>query len=116
MKKILLVIFSICIVFKTNAQTYVALMPAFYTGAGTAAARSAFNVEVGKHWDVFSVGLDIGKINLAKKYGNDTTWFAKVRPNLSVFQQGKFTSRLGFLITPNGLRFSMALRHSTTAY
>ena len=69
-------------------------MPAFYTSAGTAAQRASFNIEVGKHWEVFSVGLDIGKINLASKSGIDTTWFAKVRPNLSVFQQGKFTNTL----------------------
>ena len=95
MKKITLVLLFLSASFISKAQFYASLMPGFYTGSGTVAQRSTFDVEFGKQWDVFSLGLDIGKINLAPKATPiDTTWYTEIRPNLNVFQQGKFTNTL----------------------
>lgn len=69
-------------------------MPGLYTNPGTFAQRSTIDLEIGRQWDVFSLGLDIGKTNLAKKAPKDTTWYLEFRPNLNVFQQGIFTNTL----------------------
>jgi hypothetical protein len=76
------------------ARFYVSAMPAFYTRAGNTAERFTFAVEVGKQWDVFSLGIDIGKTKLTRQYGRDTTWYVELRSNLNVFQTGKFTNTL----------------------
>jgi len=78
----------------TNAQYYVAFMPAFYTSAGSTGQRFTWDLEVGKQWDVFSIGLDVGKTNLAPKAPRDTTWYVGARTNLNVFQQRRFTNTL----------------------
>ena len=74
------------------AQTYVALAPALTNDAGTLAGKANLAFEVGKQWDVFSAGLDLGKTSLGKMHGNDTSLYLELRPNLNVFQQGKFTN------------------------
>lgn len=79
---------------QVRSQAYVSLMTGLYTNPGTFGQRSTADVEVGKQWDVFSMGLDIGKTNLAPKHVKDTTWYLEVRPNLNVFRQGIFTNTL----------------------
>ncbi len=74
------------------AQTYVAVAPALTNDAGTLAGKSNFAVEIGKQWDVFSAGLDLGKTSLGGMHGRDTSMYLELRPNLNVFQQGKFTN------------------------
>jgi len=78
------------------SQTYVSVMPSLYTGAGSFAQRSSCDFEIGKQWDAFSAGLDIGKTSFVKKQRNakDSTWDIELRPNLNIFQQGKFTNTL----------------------
>ena len=39
----------------------------------------------------FSLGLDLGKTSLGKVTGRDTTVYSELRPNLNIFQEGKFT-------------------------
>jgi len=93
MKKVLLAI-SLLLFNKSNAQTYVAFEPTFYNIPGTIADRSNISIELGHQWEVFSLGFDIGKTNMNKTYGKDTTTYFELRPNLNVFQQGKFTNTL----------------------
>ena len=92
MKKITLLSFVLFFAFQSNAQTYVSFAPALTNTAGSLAEKSNINVEVGKQWDVFSLGLALGKTTLSKKYGRDTSTYLELRPNLNVFQQGKFTN------------------------
>lgn len=74
------------------SQTYISLVPCLTNDAGTLAEKSNVSFEVGRQWDVFSIGLDIGKTSLGKVKGRDTTAYLEIRPNLNVFQQDKFTN------------------------
>jgi len=76
----------------TFGQTYIALNPSFYTGQGTVQQRTNLTLEAGRQWGPFSTGIDLGKINVSKQHGRDTTWYTEIRPNLNVFQQDKFTN------------------------
>jgi hypothetical protein len=77
--------------FTTTAQTYISLAPSISNQAGTFGEKMNLDLEVGKQWDVFSLGLVVGKTSLEMS-GWDTTTFFEFRPNLNVFQQGKFTN------------------------
>jgi hypothetical protein len=74
------------------SQTYVAIAPALTNDAGTIMEKANLSFEVGRQWNVFSLGLDVGKTSLGKVVGRDTTAYLELRPNLNVFQQGKFTN------------------------
>ena len=74
------------------AQTYVSLAPSLTNTPGTIAEKANAALEVGQQWDVFSMGLDIGKTTLAKQPGGDTSTYFELRPNLNIFQEGKFTN------------------------
>lgn len=78
--------------FTSFAQPYVSLAPSLTNTAGTLAEKSNLALEIGQQWDVFSMGLDIGATTLAKTVGKDTTTYLELRPNLNVFQEGKFTN------------------------
>lgn len=75
-----------------HAQTYISLAPSVTNSEGTFAEKSNLSLEVGRQWDVFSLGLDVGKTSLGKVVGKDTTGYLELRPNLNIFQQGKFTN------------------------
>lgn len=75
----------------TDAQTYISLAPSISNQAGTFGEKMNLDLEVGRQWDVFSMGLVVGKTSLEMS-GWDTTTFFELRPNLNVFQQGKFTN------------------------
>jgi len=74
------------------AQTYISLAPSLTNTAGTIADKSNIALELGQQWDVFSMGLDIGKTTLSKVTERDTTAYLELRPNLNIFQEGKFTN------------------------
>jgi hypothetical protein len=76
------------------AQTYVSLATSIYAQPGTFRERLGGTIEVGRQWSVLSLGIDVGKTTFAKQAKVDTTWFTELRPNLNVFQQGKFTNTL----------------------
>lgn len=87
--------FLVLLAFHLNncfSQIYVALAPAITNDAGTLAEKANVTFELGKQWDVFSLGLDLGKTSIEKVKGRDTTTYLELRPNLNVFQQGKFTN------------------------
>ena len=105
MKKLLL---PVLLLLATNCcwcQFYISVAPALTNDAGTIAEKANLSVEFGKQWDVFSLGLDIGKTSLGNQHGNDTTAYLEVRPNLNVFQQGKFTNTftagIGYIFNSN---------------
>jgi hypothetical protein len=75
-----------------EAQTYISLAPSLSNNAGTLAEKSNFAFEVGRQWDVFSLGIDYGKTTLGRMHGRDTSNYLELRPNLNIFQQGKFTN------------------------
>jgi hypothetical protein len=91
MKKLLAAVFLL-IANGCFSQTYIAIAPALTNDAGTIAEKSNLSFEVGRQWNVFSMGLDVGKTSLGKVQGRDTTAYLELRPNLNVFQQGKFTN------------------------
>lgn len=92
MKYIILFSGLLSVNFICGAQTYISFVPSLTNSAGTIAEKANFSFEIGKQWDVFSLGLDIGKTTLGKLSGRDTSVYLEIRPNLNVFQQGKFTS------------------------
>ena len=74
------------------SQTYVSMAPSLTNSAGTIADKANVAVELGQQWDVFSLGLDFGKTTLSPVRGRDTTGYFEIRPNLNIFQEGKFTN------------------------
>src|ERR1700730_14585089 len=74
------------------SQFYIDLAPSFTNTPGTIAEKANLAIEIGKQWDAFSLGLDIGKTSLGKVRGRDTTAYLELCPNLNVFKQGKFTN------------------------
>jgi hypothetical protein len=74
------------------SQTYVSIAPSLTNTAGTLADKSNLAVEVGRQWDVFSMGVDIGKTTLSPSGAKDTSTYFEIRPNLNIFQEGKFTN------------------------
>jgi hypothetical protein len=73
-------------------QTYISVAPCLTNSPGTLLEKSNLAVEIGRQWDVFSLGLDIGKTSLGKMMGHDTSVYLELRPNLNIFQQGRFTN------------------------
>ncbi len=74
------------------SQTYISFAPALTNTAGTIADKSNLTLEAGKQWDVFSLGLAIGKTTLSRVAAKDTSVYMELRPNLNIFQEGKFTN------------------------
>ena len=73
-------------------QTYISLAPSLTNTAGTFAEKGNIAIELGQQWDVFSLGVDVGKTTLSRVTKRDTSAYIELRPNLNVFQQGKFTN------------------------
>jgi hypothetical protein len=90
-KSFLLILLSI--IYSTGfSQTYISLAPSISNNAGTLAEKGNFAFEIGRQWDVFSLGIDYGKTTLGKMKGKDTSNYLELRPNLNIFQQGRFTN------------------------
>ena len=77
-----------------RSQTFASFYPAFTNSPGSMADKANVAVEIGRQWDVFSMGLDLGKTTLAKVTGRDTSVYLELRPNLNIFQEDKFTLTL----------------------
>ena len=100
MKKIYLFIIGSLLTFSVYSQTtpvnppmyYVAFAPCITTAVGDFPAKFSPALEIGRQWDVFSIGLDFGRTNIAKINGKDTSWYFEFRPNLNIFQVGKFVN------------------------
>src|ERR1700722_9909427 len=92
MKRSFLLLLTCALSYACFSQTYISLAPSLSNNAGTFGEKANFAVEVGRQWDVFSLGIDYGRINLARVQGKDTANYLELRPNLNIFQQGKFTN------------------------
>ena len=94
MKKLLVYLVFIFLSSNCLSQTYISLAPSLTASAGTIAEKSNLALEIGQQWDVFSLGIDLGKTTLAPVNGKDTSLYVELRPNLNIFQQGKFTNTI----------------------
>jgi len=88
----ILLLITLLACLRSHAQTYVSLASSISNQAGTFGDKLNLGLEVGRQWDVFSVGVVVAKNSLAAASGRDTTTYFELRPNLNVFQQGKFTN------------------------
>ncbi len=94
MKKMTLLLFAVWLVCNANAQGYASLAYSLTATPGTISDKSNLSLEYGKQWDVFSLGIDLGKTSLAHVLHRDTAAYVELRPNLNIFQQGRFTNTL----------------------
>ncbi|MFI5196163.1 MAG: hypothetical protein ACHQD8_03670 [Chitinophagales bacterium] len=92
MKQLFLSVFFAAITLCCNAQSYICFAPSITNSPGTLAEKANLSIEVGRQWDVFSLGLDMGMTTLGKVDGRDTAFYFEARPNLNIFQVGKFTN------------------------
>ena len=94
---------------KNPSISYVEIYESVTNTSGSIAGKSNLSIEFGKQWDVFSMGVDMGKTTLDKfrssssdPHGVDNSVYFEIRPNLNVFQQGKFTNTvtvgIGYII------------------
>lgn len=95
-KRIKLALVFLCVMyhFQSFSQTYISFAPALTNDAGTLAQKANVGIEVGKQWNVFSLGLVLGKTSLERQVARDSTTYLEIHPNLNVFQQGKFTNTI----------------------
>jgi hypothetical protein len=102
MRKFIWMVLFMSVRFLAIGQTYISLAPSISNQAGSFPDKMNVNLEVGRQWDVFSLGIVVAKNSLAKSVGTDTTTFFELRPNLNIFQQGKFTNTftagIGYII------------------
>ena len=70
------------------SQKYIQTYQGFENNAGTTFQKFTYSIEFGKQYNVFSLGLNFGKI---EKFS-----FSEIKSNLNVFEQGKFTNTLTF--------------------
>ena len=60
MKKILVVLSFLFISYNSISQTYISFAPSLTNTAGTIGQKSNITIELGRQWDVFSLGIDYG--------------------------------------------------------
>lgn len=85
MKKVL-TIMAIFLSLAVSAQTYVSASTSFYNGTGDFGNKGMVTAEVGKQWDILSVGLAGGVTQF-----DGGKAFAEVRTAVTVFQKGKIS-------------------------
>lgn len=90
----LLFIAALLIGFNAHAQYFVSIMPALTSSSGSFQQKGNLSLEVGKQWDCFSIGFDIGETNFTYNPIKDKSLYFECRPNINVFQQGKFTNTI----------------------
>ena len=103
-------------------QYFFSCVPCLTNAPGDFAMKLSPTIEVGRQWqDVFSIGLDLGKTNCAPTAGKDTTVYLEFRPNLNIFQVGKFvntfTPGLGYVFGASQnmmLEFTQGIEYSFT--
>lgn len=94
MKKLILSLALVMCSMFAYSQTYISVSTTVSNSPGTAAEKISPAFEVGQQFGVFSLGFDYGKTSLANGQFQDTTSYLEIRPNLNIFQQGKFTNTL----------------------
>ena len=105
MRQTVVFCFMFFILIVCHGQNYISLVPSLTNTAGTIADKSNISIEFGRQWNVFSLGIDIGKTTLSRVTGKDTSLYLEIRPNLNIFQVGKFTSTftpgIGYILQAN---------------
>ena len=100
--KLLLVLLLLSIKSYSQVQSdttfYIEVYHSITITPGTLADKSNLSIEFGKQFNVFSIGIDLGKTTLSK-YKHDSLHttdgnYIEIRPNLNIFQQEKFTNTL----------------------
>ena len=94
MRKSFIGILLIFVTGRCLCQPYISLAPSLTNTPGTISDKSNIALELGEQWDVFSLGLDLGKTTLSPVGTSDTSNYLEIRPSLNVFQQGNFTNTL----------------------
>ena len=90
--------------------TYVSFAPCITNEVGTLGTKFSPTIEVGRQFqDIFTLGIAVGKTNCRSSvlsYGTDengntvptsispSSYYVELRPNLNVFQVGKFTNTI----------------------
>ena len=98
---ILIFISTSCISQSDSSQksfTYIEVYHSLTNTPGTFGDKSNLSIELGRQFDVFSIGFDLGMTTLSR-YKHDSLHtsdgtYIEIRPNLNIFQQGKFTNTL----------------------
>jgi hypothetical protein len=96
MKKITIITLLLICTQSAFSQFYLSVSPCYYNGTGSRSQKLSGTVEVGRTFDVLNLGLDYGRTNFAAsdKEVGDTSKFVELRPTLTVFQKGNFSSGL----------------------
>lgn len=108
--KRILVILILCYSTHINAQssdsieTYISFAPCITNELGNFKTKFSPTLEIGRqYYDVFTLGLAVGKTNMLGKTFDDA--YLEFRPNLNVFQVGRFTNTItpgiGYVFGPN---------------
>lgn len=92
MRSAVLTITACIIACYVHAQTFVTFSPCLTTAIGSIGQKFSPTIELGRQWDVFSMAIDLGKTGCGKVVGKDTTTYMEIRPNLNIFQVGKFVN------------------------
>ena len=76
------------------AQNYLSIAPCITNEPGSFGTKLSPTIEFGRQFqDIFTLGLALGKTNFASKNLADDIYL-ELRPNLNVFQVGKFTNTI----------------------
>lgn len=76
------------------AQNYISIAPCITNEPGTFSTKLSPTIEFGRQFqDIFTLGLALGKTNFTSKNLADDIYL-ELRPNLNVFQVGKFTNTI----------------------
>jgi hypothetical protein len=96
-----------------SSQTYISLNTNLISNTGTIGKNTSTALEIGKQWNVFSLGFVTGQIG--------SELYNELRPNLNVFQQGKFvntfTPGVGYIYKseqPIVIEFTTGIEYSCT--
>jgi len=97
MKRIIVAIslmFSMHMNAQDTSETYISISPCITNEIGSLATKVSPTIEIGKQYNgIFTMGLALGKTNCeSPKILNDL--YLEFRPNLNVFQIGKFTNTI----------------------
>ena len=92
--RIVLFLFLLGLSGVVSAQTYISGTGSLTSTPGSLLEKSNVSLEVGRQWNVFSLGLTYGRTSLEKRGGKDTCNYIEFRPNLNIFQVGRFTNTI----------------------
>ena len=91
----LLTLILILLSINSYSQIYISFSGEGTNTPGSMRDRANIAIEIGKQYnEVFTAGIDFGKTTLSRVSHKDTSNYLEFRPNLNIFQQGKFTNTI----------------------